>query len=50
MTPWKGQNIEEGWETYFMFWNIFNFIMKPFPVLRCHIINGLVPMILKMRS
>lgn len=50
MTPWKGQNIEEGWGTYFMCWNIFNFVMKPFPVTRCHIINSLVPMILKHKS
>ena len=50
MTPWKDTEPEHGWETYFLFWKIFNFVMKPFPMLRCHIINRLIPLLLKIRG
>lgn len=50
MTPWAGENIDDGWRLYFTCWNIFNFVMKPFPLTRCRIINTLVPMILKKKS
>lgn len=49
-SPWAGQNLENGWKRYFICWDIFNFVMKPFPVIRCHVINTLVPMILKRKS
>ncbi len=48
-TPWKGMNIETGWEKYFLCWRIFNFFMKPFPLLRCYIINMLMPILLKRK-
>ena len=50
MTPWKNQNIENGWKLYFICWNIFNFIIKPFPMLRYKIINSLIPVFIKIRS
>lgn len=33
-TPWKGQNYEKGWTFYFICWDIFNFITKPFPRIK----------------
>ncbi len=33
-TPWKGQNYEEGWNLYFICWDIFNFVTKPFPRIK----------------
>ena len=50
MTPWKGMNYEEGWKTYFVCWDIFNTVTKPFPSLRYHIINALIPSFLKLRA
>lgn len=50
MTPWKGMNYEEGWRTYFVCWDIFNTVTKPFPSLRYHIINALIPSFLKLRA
>ena len=49
-TPWKGKGMETGWRLYFFFWYVFNFIMKPFPVLRLYIINSLVPVVLKIKA
>lgn len=49
-TPWKNTPMEKGWEKYFFCWHIFNKIMWPFPVLRCHIINSLIPFVLKWRN
>lgn len=50
MTPWSGLNYEEGWRTYFVCWDIFNTITKPFPSLRYQIINALIPAFLNYRS
>ena len=50
MTPWKGENYEKGWKLYFFCWNVFNFVMKPFPMLRCNIINSLVPTLINLKS
>ena len=50
LTPWKSQPPEEGWQIYFLCWRIFNFLMKPFPLLRVSIINRLIPFMLKRRS
>ena len=50
LTPWDNQNIETGWELYFICWNIFNIIMKPFPLLRYKIINSLIPLFMKIRA
>lgn len=49
MTPW-GDVKEYGWETYFKFWNLFNFFMKPFPTFRYKIINSLIPCFMKYRA
>lgn len=50
MTPWKDEPEEEGWRVYFLCWNIFNFLMRPFPMLRYKIINGLIPLFMKWRK
>ena len=50
MTPWKSQGLEDGWELYFICWNIFNFLTKPFPGLRYNIINALIPTFMNCRS
>ena len=50
LTPWKNQNLEQGWKFYFICWRIFNTITKPFPALRYNIINKLIPVFMKHRS
>lgn len=50
MTPWANQNMESGWKFYFLCWNCFNFLTKPFPSLRYNIINRLIPVFMKYRS
>ena len=42
--------IEYGWEKYFFVFYTFNFIVKPFPMLRWHIMNWLIPMMVKYRK
>lgn len=50
LTPWSNCNLEKGWRLYFVCWNCFNFITKPFPSLRYKIINHLIPLFMKHRS
>lgn len=50
MTPWKGQNFEEGWQLYYFLWYIFNFVTKPFPLIRYKIIDSLIPLFMKYRK
>ena len=50
MTPWSNDKPEEGWETYFKLWNVFNIVMTPFPKLRYHIINTMIPYMMKWRK
>lgn len=50
LTPWKDDPEEEGWQLYFFCWDIFNFLMKPFPTLRFRIIDGLIPAFMKWRK
>lgn len=50
MTPWKGQNMEDGWKLYYAAWDTFNFVTKPFPKERYQVINTLIPAVLKLRS
>lgn len=50
MSLWANQNYEKGWKVYFIAWNVFNTITKPFPSLRYSIINSLIPFVLKHRS
>lgn len=49
-TPWKNTGFEDGWRIYFICWNIFNVITKPFPAFRYAIINSLIPLFMKIRS
>lgn len=50
LTPWNNTPNENGWTLYFICWDIFNFVTKPFPKLRYKIINGLIPTFMKIRS
>ena len=50
LTPWNREPEESGWQTYFFCWDIFNFCMKPFPALRYHIIDTLIPTFLHWRK
>ena len=50
MSPWKGENFEEGWSLYFKCWSIFNVVTKPFPLIRYKIINKLIPTFMKYRT
>ena len=49
-TPWRDTPQEKGWEGYFFCWNLFNRIMRPFPMLRCRLINQMIPWMLKVRG
>lgn len=50
LTPWNGQGMEEGWNLYFICWDCFNFVTKPFPGIRYNIITALIPKFLKYRA
>ena len=50
LTPWREANLEKGWELYFKCFYIFDFLLTPFPMLRYHIINGLIPYFMKFRK
>ena len=50
MTPWKGQNYEDGWKMYFKAFNTFNVVTKPFPTMRYKIMDVLIPVFIKKRS
>lgn len=49
-TEWKTEPEEEGWELYYLCWGIFNMTMKPFPMMRYRIINGLIAAFMKWRK
>lgn len=49
-TPWRDTPLEEGWRLYFCCFAIFNTLMKPFPMLRYKIINGLIPLMMTYRK
>ena len=49
-TPWENQGMEKGWKLYFICWYIFNFVTKPFPIIRYKVINSLIPAFMKIRS
>lgn len=49
-TPWHDVPDEEGWRIYFVCWNIFNAITKPFPALRYKVITSLIPLFIKLRA
>lgn len=50
MTYWKNEPDEKGWKLYFFFWRLFNYVTKPFPLLRYKIINSLIPVFMKIRK
>lgn len=50
MTPWKDHPQDEGWRTYFRLFYLFNALVKPFPVLRYHIIDALIPAFMRYRA
>ena len=49
-TPWKNAPQEQGWQTYFRCFGLFNAVTKPFPLLRWRIINSLIPAFMRMRE
>lgn len=49
-TPWRDAPPEEGWRTYFRCFALFNTLTKPFPMLRYHIIDSLIPLFMRIRS
>lgn len=49
-TPWSNQGLENGWKFYFICWDIFNVVTKPFPGIRYKIINSLIPTFMKIRA
>ena len=49
-TPWADTNLELGWENYFKLFNLFNSIMKFFPMLRYKIMDRLIPVMIKHRK
>ena len=50
LTPYGNMPFEEGWQTYFSCFYLFNAIMKPMPVLRYKIITKLIPAFMKYRK
>lgn len=50
LTPWRDEPPETGWKAYFFFWDIFNVVMRPFPALRYHIVDALIPAFMKWRK
>lgn len=49
-TPWRGTQFESGWQLYFFCFNLFNIVMKPFPMLRYKIITVLIPVFMIYRK
>lgn len=49
-TPWKDTPMEQGWQTYFRCFSLFNAVTKPFPYLRWRIIDTLIPAFMKRRE
>lgn len=49
-TPWKDAPMESGWQTYFVCFGLFNWVMKPFPYLRWKIIDALIPAFMRRRE
>lgn len=50
MTPWKDVPFDDGWQTYFFCFYLFNAVMKPFPYLRWRIIDSLIPAFMRYRA
>lgn len=50
LTPWADMPMEDGWETYFKCFKIFNAVTRPFPMLRYKIIDSLIPVFMRRRA
>lgn len=50
LTPFSDTPMEEGWELYFKVWNIFNRLVRPFPMTRHRIITSLIPAFMRFRA
>lgn len=50
LTPWRDAPREEGWQLYYVCFAIFNFVTKPFPMLRWRMIDTLIPVFMKARE
>lgn len=50
MTPWKDTPKEEGWRLYYRCFGLFNLVTRPFPLMRYHIIDALIPAFMRMRE
>lgn len=49
-TPWKDTPKDEGWRTYYRCFGLFNRVTRPFPMLRYHIIDALIPAFMSVRA
>ena len=49
-TPYRNEPLEKGWEFYFKAWSIFNKLIKPFPIMRLHVINHMIPFVKQIRK
>ena len=50
MTPWRDAPLEEGWTMYFRAYKAFWIVLRPFPLLQYHIIDSLIPVVMKIRK
>lgn len=49
-TYWSDSPYESGWTIYYICWNIFNKLTRPFPKVRYSVVNYLIPYFMKYRS
>lgn len=47
---WSDMKFEKGWELYFKFFYLFNGLTRPFPMIRYHIMNILIPYFIRFRA
>lgn len=50
MTPWKDTPEETGWEFFLWAYRAFRTVLKPFPMLRYRLIDGLIPAVMRFRK
>lgn len=49
-TQWRNIPDEKGWRLYFFCFRVFNFVTRPFPMLRYKIIDTLIPSFMRYRA
>lgn len=49
-TPWGDRPEDQGWKGYFFCFYLFNFLIKPLPMLRWKIIDSLIPAFMRYRK